>query len=938
MSNAILLRDAAERYTWLGLVVIPTKGKTPLVSWRDFVERFPADSDHFEWDRATGLAIVLGPATWQLWPHLWVLDAEAEHREAAERWLDAHVPDWRNGVTLETGSGGLHVYFLASRPVATHPTPWGEVRGERSICVVPPSRHPETGRPYRWLSERWTNLPALEPEQIPGYPAQGRSAGQAHEPLDVPSALAGVPLGQRNTTLFRLACKLRGLGLPQDWALKLVSEAAANCTPPWGTAPDEEPVEQLVSRVYRTYQPNPESIVSNEHSRDGDSEERPPARTPVRFTGRPVPPPRTWLVADFLPEGLPALLYGNGGSAKSYLALAIGLAVSAGIPWLGKPTVQRPVLYADYELDEAEQHRRARRLAAGLGLADVPEAFEYVQLADLAPRDAEDVLASWVLANPTGLVIVDSVGAAAVADPEKALAVVHAFRELRSLRPGGLLLIDHQAKLQAGQDYRDKTPFGSVYKFNLSRVVWQAELVANEPGTAWVLLRNTKNNLGPLHEEVGVQLSFEPDRITAVVVSLTSGPLLERASLESRILAVLADGPATAQEIADTLEAKLDSVKAKLSRLKALGRVVVVETVGREYRWGLPSEGTGAPAPTTATPAAHTGHQSLDRPGTNTTEPAASLTLTPIYTVNVNDDPEFRDIPHHEAKIGGHETVGQPKRAPTQLAASLTLTPYMSVNVNDVNDDPEFRDISHHEAKIGGHGNGAPPVVGQNPHETNEIGGHDAGVGPAFARLPHETSKIGGHGCLVCGKPVVQWGGRVTKYCSDACRKRAARHRSPAGQPTEPTTNRTGDGPANDLVERLLAAGNRAGWPLLAARLAELAAVPWRSAKPVLQTLLDNGTLVSLHGDRQILAHTMLRPADWDRQPLADRLVAAGDDLGWPAYAGHIAQRAGVCWGLAEAALQALVEARVLMIRSGPGVVLPNTLLDRAASSTHHAA
>jgi hypothetical protein len=405
------------------------------------------------------------------------------------------------------------------------------------------------------------------------------------------------------------------------------------------TLPDEE--LQAIARSSGKWPVNPTLIVGNGHRQSSAGGDGHLVRKPVRFTGRAAPPLRPWLVADFIPEGLPALLYGNGGSAKSYLAMLAGLAVAAGVPWLGKPTVQRPTLYADFELDEVEQHRRARRLAIGLGLPDVPEAFEYVQLADLSPQDAEAVLFDWVAANPNGLVILDSIGAAATADLEKAQAVVQVFRNLRSLNPGGLLLIDHQSKLQAGQDYRDKTPFGSVYKYNLSRVVWQSELVESQPGEAWVVIRNVKNNLGPLQGEIGVRLSFGEGWVTVTTVALTSSPLVERASLETRIIAALGErGPSTAQEIADHLEANPKSVKAKLSRLKGLGRVVVAGTVGREHLWSLP----GTPE-----------HSPDDQGG-------SSLTLTRYMGVNVNavnDDPGKHHTPHHDAKNGEHDPTGE---------------------------------------------------------------------------------------------------------------------------------------------------------------------------------------------------------------------------------------------------------------------------------------
>ena len=119
-----------------------------LVRWKPFQERFPTDAewDAAEWHRANGIASIIGAATWQSWPGLWVLDIEAEHRAAGEQWLDANVPGWRDGVVVETGSGGLHVYALHSGPVQTDSTiPWGEIRGRAAVCVLPPSIHPDTG-------------------------------------------------------------------------------------------------------------------------------------------------------------------------------------------------------------------------------------------------------------------------------------------------------------------------------------------------------------------------------------------------------------------------------------------------------------------------------------------------------------------------------------------------------------------------------------------------------------------------------------------------------------------------------------------------------------------------------------------------------------------------------------------------------------------------
>jgi hypothetical protein len=704
------------------LPAIPAYRGRPLILWQVYQQRLPEpeEVEGWPWQKADAIAIVCGHQS----PgggYWWVLDVEHQFRSEVEAWLDQHCPGWRHGLVARSQRDGLHIYCRSRQPVRTMKLPWGDAKASGSIIYAPPSRRykPDAVQDYEWLSYQPEQALWLEPSDLtwPDAPAQnGHQQGPSGEPSLAETLKTTIPVGSRHNTMVRVAGWLRGVGqLEPDEILTVLQQMNRRCEVP---LPDQELVE--IARSTSKWSPNPVLIVGNGHQQSTDSGGH-PVRKPVRFTGRETPPQRPWLVADLIPEGLPALIYGSGGSAKSYLAMLAGLAVAAGVPWLGKPTVQRPALFADYELDEIEQHRRARRLAIGLGLPDVPEAFEYVQLADLSPRDAEAVLVDWVAAHPDGLVIVDSVGAAAITDLEKAQAVVQVFRNLRSLNPGGLLLIDHQAKLQPGQDYRDKTPFGSVYKYNLSRVVWQAELVESQPGEAWVILRNTKNNLGPLQGEIGVKLSFGEGLVTVTPVALTSGPLVERASLENRIIAVLKEhGPSTAQEIADRLEANPKSVKVKLSRLKGLGRVVVTGTVGREHLWSLP----GTP-----------GHSPDD-------QAQASLTLTAYISVNVNDAVNEPENPHQNYEIGGHDPGG------------------VTVNVNDAVNEPE------------------------NPHQNCKIGGQTPVREAGETELSHEDAKIGGHGCVVCGKPVAQWGGKPARFCSDNCRKKFTRQQGATGRVT----------------------------------------------------------------------------------------------------------------------------------------------------------
>jgi len=54
--------------------------------------------------------------------------------------------------------------------------------------------------------------------------------------------LAGVPQGQRDTELFRYACRLRNKGMAREEAEVLVCQAAANCKPPFPAAEAKEKV------------------------------------------------------------------------------------------------------------------------------------------------------------------------------------------------------------------------------------------------------------------------------------------------------------------------------------------------------------------------------------------------------------------------------------------------------------------------------------------------------------------------------------------------------------------------------------------------------------------------------------------------------------------------------------------------------------------------
>jgi hypothetical protein len=64
--------------------------------------------------------------------------------------------------------------------------------------------------------------------------------------------LEGIPEGERDSTLFRVAAKLRAVDVPQDVALGVLLALAERCRPPF----DAHETQIKVESAYKRYQPS----------------------------------------------------------------------------------------------------------------------------------------------------------------------------------------------------------------------------------------------------------------------------------------------------------------------------------------------------------------------------------------------------------------------------------------------------------------------------------------------------------------------------------------------------------------------------------------------------------------------------------------------------------------------------------------------------------
>lgn len=296
------------------------------------------------------------------------------------------------------------------------------------------------------------------------------------------------------------------------------------------------------------------------------------AGEPVILVGAlPRPMGVVWRLDPIIPAGKPVILYGEGGTGKSTLATAFGISVQTGIALIeGFIPRQAEVLYLDWESDRDEINDRVRGVAMG---AHIPHVVQLRYRGCVGPiADQAEEIAARVAADGIGLVIVDSVGLAAGTSgdgsdaAESALRLFSAFRVITSAHPGcSILAVDHVSKAETEVAGRPSRPYGSIYKTNLARAMFEVRRSDTNIG-----LYHTKSNIAKLLAPIAMSVEYDEDdgaityrRLSDIPIDLTK-PL----RLGLRIAAFLRNGHLTVEEIADLVDAKPEVIRATLNRDK----------------------------------------------------------------------------------------------------------------------------------------------------------------------------------------------------------------------------------------------------------------------------------------------------------------------------------------------------------------------------------
>ncbi len=256
-----------------------------------------------------------------------------------------------------------------------------------------------------------------------------------------------------------------------------------------------------------------------------------------------------------VPADAASMLIAHGDSLKSLTALLI----LGSLAQRGHRT-----LYIDWEWTAARHKKRKCRLFGDERLDNL----RYLECHAPLVREC-DRIRRYCDEHRVEFIAIDSVGLACDGKLIDDDVAIRFHRALSTLPPS--LCAAHVPKSSLGPDGKGDAigPFGSVFFSNLCRSSW---LVKKQPGATddvvTVGLFPQKQNDGDRQKPVGLEFLFGADsriRVRKVDLAQVEG-LSERMPLPSRIAALVKGRPLTFAEIAEELDAKVDSVIKAVKR------------------------------------------------------------------------------------------------------------------------------------------------------------------------------------------------------------------------------------------------------------------------------------------------------------------------------------------------------------------------------------
>ena len=249
-----------------------------------------------------------------------------------------------------------------------------------------------------------------------------------------------------------------------------------------------------------------------------------------------------------LPRRHPSIIFGDGGTSKSLLALMIlGRLAQRGLN----------VALCDWEMSGEDHRERLEHLFG-------PDMPRILYLRCERPLTVEaDRIRRVVRENKMDYVAYDSVAFACDGPPEAAETAGRYFRAIREIGPGSV----HLAHVTKGED-NDKRPFGSAFWHNGARSTWNIQAAEPTPdGSFQVALYNRKTNLSAIRRPVSYVVQFSNDRAEFRPADIADSPdLAGKLTIRQRLIPLLKRGSMSIEALAEALDERPDSVRKTLVR------------------------------------------------------------------------------------------------------------------------------------------------------------------------------------------------------------------------------------------------------------------------------------------------------------------------------------------------------------------------------------
>jgi hypothetical protein len=545
MANEMM--QMALEYEAKGYSVIPLKprDKIPLIpSWTEFQTERADRVQIGEWWRTwpnANIGIVTGQIS-----GLFVIDTDSS--EAATN-LKPLLGDMTDVGIAATGKG-FHLYYAHgdhNYPNKAAIREHVDFRGDGGYVVAPPSVHPN-GKRYEWSKPLNGHLRELPTEFIAlmTAPAENR----AKTSFDTRAALSGLPAGQRDEGVFKLACKLRGADVPYDLALSLCEEAAANCVPPFRDA------KRKVDQAYK---------YKSGHTEPAGQQAFWPEIKSAKDALIQTPDTERWLWHRCLPLGSCSMLVAKAKVGKSTVAVNLAIAVSRGYNFLGRETIRAPVVYLflDGPADDIkDQFQRA----------GIQESDQIWWHAGAMPDKAVKWAAETIAKVEAKLLVVDTLQKFfKFKDLNDYAEVANTMEPLLSAAQVAnchVLFLHHASKFAL--DEMDAAIGSSVLKGQAYSNIHLKKL----PGSEIRILRSEQRGGRNLEE---ISIGYENDTQTGLMVTTGTRAQAEIKAVEPAIIGALTNNPMTETELQVALGARAILVSMAIRGMLKRGEL---ETTG----------------------------------------------------------------------------------------------------------------------------------------------------------------------------------------------------------------------------------------------------------------------------------------------------------------------------------------------------------------------